>query len=174
VNAVSPIGGRAASALQTGLFGNAGPIVRYPYWHYCSHAGCASILGVVKRGSERRVRLPHETGPERRACTRYPLSLEVRYASTGRGPVEAGSGRTVDLSSSGLIFTSDRPLQVGRKLDVAVDWPVPLDGCVQLQLIMSGVVVRVDGTATALEIRRYEFKTRRVALKAEPPLDTVG
>jgi len=125
---------------------------------------------VMERASGRLVRLPKDLSPERRASTRFPLTLEVRYAVSGRrAPLETGSGRTIDLSSSGLSFNADRPLLTGQTLDLSIDWPALLNGGVQLQLIMSGVVVRTDGTATALQIQRHEFRTRRVGLKAAPP-----
>ena len=73
-----------------------------------------------------------------------------------------GSGRTIDVSSAGLSFTADRPLLPGQHLEVSIDWPVLLDGAVRLHLIMSGDVVRTDGTTAALQIRRHEFRTRRV------------
>ena len=126
--------------------------------------------------SERRLRVPKNPDTERRASTRYPMTLEVRYATPGRDArVEMmGSGRTIDVSSSGLRFTADRPLLTGQELDVSIDWPVLLDGGVQLQLVMSGVVVRTSGTATALQIQRHEFRTRRVGGKAAPPEESVG
>jgi hypothetical protein len=111
--------------------------------------------------SERPVRLPKVASPERRASTRFPLAIEVRYALTGcRERRKTGSGQTIDLSGSGLSFTADRPLLTGQQLEVAVAWPVLLDGGVQLQLTMSGEVVRTNGTLTALKIQRHEFKTR--------------
>ncbi len=111
--------------------------------------------------SERPVRLPTAASPERRTSTRFPLAIEVRYALMGcRVQRKTGSGQTIDLSSSGLSFTAGRPLLTGQKLKVAIDWPVLLDGGVQLQLVMSGVVVRTSGTTTALKIQRHEFKTR--------------
>ena len=128
----------------------------------------------MERTSERLVRLPKNASAERRASTRFPLALDVRYAAGRRAPVELGSGRTIDLSSSGLSFTADRPLLTGQKLDISLDWPILLDGGVKLQLIMLGVVVRSNGTATALEIRRHEFRTRRVGLKAAPPQESIG
>ncbi|MGO9965638.1 MAG: PilZ domain-containing protein [Bryobacteraceae bacterium] len=129
----------------------------------------------MERARERRARLPRDGSQERRASARFPLTLEVRYVVLGRrAPVEMGSGRTIDLSSSGLSFTADRPLQTGQKLDVYIDWPVLLDGGVQLQLIMSGVVVRTGGTATALQIERHEFRTRRGGLKGAPPQKSFG
>ena len=109
--------------------------------------------------SERPVRLPKVASPERRASTRFPLAIEVRYALMVAAG-QTGSGQTIDLSSSGLSFTADRPLLTGQKLKVAIDWPVLLDGGVQLQLVMSGVVVRTSGTTTAVKIQRHEFKTR--------------
>ncbi len=107
------------------------------------------------------MRLPEVASPGRRASTRFPLAIEVRYALMGRREQrKTGSGQTIDLSSSGLSFTADRPLLTGQKLEVAIDWPVLLGGSVPLQLVMSGVVVRTSGTTTALKAQRHEFKTR--------------
>jgi hypothetical protein len=87
----------------------------------------------------RRVRLPNGPSSDRRAGVRFPVSLEVRYSIAGRrGAVETGSGRTIDMSSSGLSFTADRALLVGQKLDVSIDWPARLDGDVQIQVVVSG------------------------------------
>jgi hypothetical protein len=123
----------------------------------------------MERASQQRVRLPRHESPERRASTRFPLTLQVRYVVLGRrAPAETGTGRTIDLSSSGLSFTAERPLPAGHKIDVSIDWPVLLGGGVQLQLIMSGKVVRSNGSATALQIERHEFRTRRARQKAAP------
>jgi len=114
--------------------------------------------------NERRVRLPKESGPDRRASTRFPLTLEVRYAvwDGTRAPRRAGSGRTVDVSSGGIRFSADTLLPIGVRLDVAMNWPVLLDAGVQLQLVASGVVIRALEGETVLQINRYEFRTRAV------------
>jgi len=115
----------------------------------------------MEHASERRVRLPNDPNPERRASTRFPLALEVRYTVSGRRALrETGSGRTIDLSSSGLRFATQGPLEPGIKLDVAIDWPVLLNGGVQLQLVAKGEVVWSSGTETALRIQRHELRTR--------------
>jgi len=124
---------------------------------------------------ERLVRLPKNAKAERRANIRFPLMLEIRYAVWERGgPVDRGSGRSIELSSTGLSFTADRPLRTGQTLEVYIEWPVRLDGGVKLQLIMAGVVVRTNGTAAALEAMRYEFRTRRVAPLAAAPQEAIG
>jgi hypothetical protein len=120
----------------------------------------------MERSSERRVRLLKDSSPERRASARFPLALDLRYSVSHDGaPVETGSGRTIDMSSSGLRFTPERPLLAGHRLDLAIDWPARLDGGVQLQLIMTGVVAWTRGTETALRIQHHEFKTRCVEVK---------
>jgi hypothetical protein len=72
-----------------------------------------------------------------------------------------------------MSFTADRPLPVGEKLDVSIDWPFQLDGD-QLQLVASGVVVRTSGAVTALRIERYELRTRRAGSLVVPRQELVG
>ena len=111
-----------------------------------------------------RVRLLQGLRPERRRSIRFPVNLEVRYSVLGHpGQAEKGSGRTIDMSTSGLSFTTDSPLSIGQRLDLYIDWPVLLDGGVQLQIVVSGVVVRTTGAVTAIRIQRHDFRTRRRA-----------
>jgi hypothetical protein len=103
------------------------------------------------------------------------VNLEVWYSVVGhRGPAENGSGRTIDMSSSGLSFTADTPLSIGQTLDMSIDWPVRLDRDVQIQLVASGVVVRATGAMTAVRIERHEFRTRRAGSRVVPRLESVG
>ena len=124
----------------------------------------------MDRPIERRVRLPKEPRRDRRASVRFPLSLDIRYAvSHRRAPIETGSGQVIDLSSSGLRFAAQSLLEPGLKLDVAINWPVLLDGRVQLQLIVTGRVVWSNGTETSMEIERHDFRTRSVGLHVASP-----
>ena len=115
---------------------------------------------------ERPVRLPNQRGVDRRSAVRYAITLSLRYVvQNPHGVAETGSGHTLDLSSSGLRFTTEKPLEPGAKVDLFIDWPAPLDGGVQLQLTTSGTVVRSDATSTALRIQRHGFKTKGRGLK---------
>jgi len=107
--------------------------------------------------------------PEFRPNIQFPLAMELRYTTYGRsGPKVSGSGRTMDVSSAELNFTADAELEPGLTLDISIDWPVPLDGGVQLQLTLSGEVVRTNGTFTTLRIQRHEFRTRSLGPKVVP------
>ena len=121
------------------------------------------------------MRIPKDASPERRAGTRFGLSLEISYTVVNRRAiVRTGSGRTIDLSSSGLSFTTGQPPLPGQKLEMSIDWPVLLDGAIRLQLVMSGIVVPTAKAATAVQIQKHEFRTRRAGLKAQPPEESVG
>ena len=123
----------------------------------------------MDRQNTQRVRLLKGLNPDRRGSVRFPVNLELRYSVVGRcGPAENGSGRTIDMSSSGLSFTADTPLSVGLRLDVSIDWPVLLDGGVQLQIVASGVVVRTSGGDTAIRIERHDFRTRHAGPSLVP------
>ena len=116
---------------------------------------------------DRVVRLPKELRVDRRASIRYPLTLDLRYSvSNRRAPLETVVGRLIDLSSSGLRFIGQGHLEPGQKLHVAIDWPVLLDGRVQLQLVATGVVAWSRGTEVAMRIQRHDFRTRSVGLNA--------
>jgi len=129
----------------------------------------------MARQNERRVRLPKEPKSDRRASVRFPIALDVRYTvSRHRALVKTGSGKLVDLSSSGLRFVARGPLEPGLKLDVAIDWPILLDGRVQLQLIVTGTVVWSSDTETAMRIDRHVFRTRGMGLSAALPQESEG
>jgi PilZ domain len=127
--------------------------------------------GISRQLSDSGVRLPKAAWPDRRASIRFPVTLDIRYSVSHR-PAETGSGQIIDLSSSGLRFAAQGPLEPGLKLDVAINWPVRLDGRVQLQLILTGTVVWSSETEIALRIQRHDFRTRRVGLKAASPQES--
>jgi PilZ domain len=114
------------------------------------------------RVRKRRTRQPF-ADVERRASTRYPVVLEIQYTTLGdTGPVRLGTGTIIDLSSSGLSFSTDTPLLIGQRIKAYIDWPVMLNGNVKLQLEILGVVVRTAGTKIAVQIERHDFRTRSV------------
>ena len=115
---------------------------------------------------ERQVRLPEPLGGDRRAHIRYPICMDLWYTvQDRRRPPASGNGHVVDLSSSGLRFTTDRPLEAGKKVELAISWPRSLDGDVQLQLVARGEIVWAKENEVAVHIQRHEFRTRGTGLK---------
>lgn len=100
---------------------------------------------------------------DRRSADRFPIEREVRYRplSTRKGVEEPGSGKTINMSSTGILFQTDRMLLPGHRLELAVSWPAQLNNTCPLKLVAKAKVVRtVSDTMAAVEILQYEFRTQ--------------
>ncbi len=99
---------------------------------------------------------------ERRSCNRFPIEREVRYKIFGgnNNLVQIGLGKSLNMSSSGVLFTTESILREGTQVELAVSWPALLDNVLPLKLVACGRLVRSEGTQAAMSIVRYEFKTR--------------
>ena len=101
-----------------------------------------------------------ERGSERRFDRRYPLESDMAFRIVRRRQVlEAGSGRTVNMSASGVLFKSTHALPVGGDVELSIAWPAQLDNKVRLQLCIIGRTVWSGNNSTAVQIQRYEFRT---------------
>ena len=99
---------------------------------------------------------------DRRSADRFPIEREVRYRVLTRKTSvegETGVGMTVNMSSNGVLFTTDRYLLPGRRLEVSISWPAQLNSKVALKLVARGRVVRSEEGRAAIEIHQYEFRT---------------
>ena len=98
---------------------------------------------------------------ERRASDRFPIERDIRYKVTNRkSEDETGTGRTVNMSSSGVLFATEASLIAGRRVELAISWPVRLHNTVALKLVVRGHVVRSECGRAAVEIQQYEFRTQ--------------
>jgi hypothetical protein len=99
--------------------------------------------------------------PERRAKSRFPMEREVSYktVASGQGIAETGMGRSLNISSGGIWFSTGNRLTNGVLVEVSMDWPVLLNGSCPMQLTMYGTVIRSNGQRVAVSIERYEFRT---------------
>jgi len=101
---------------------------------------------------------------ERRASDRFPIEREVRYKILNRKTGdEVGTGTTVNMSSNGVLFTTDGFLIPGRRVELAISWPAQLNSTVPLKLVARGRVVRSEDGVAAVEIQQYEFRTQGTA-----------
>jgi hypothetical protein len=62
-------------------------------------------------------------GQERRRRIRFPIGLGARYTVVGRQAIE-GTGRTVNISSYGVLITSAQEVPPGTSISVVMEWPI--------------------------------------------------
>jgi PilZ domain len=98
---------------------------------------------------------------DRRGSDRFPIEREVKYKilSKKHGE-EMGNGKTVNMSSNGVLFTTDQLLVPGRRLELNISWPAQLNAKVALKLVARGRIVRYEEGRAAMEIQQYEFRTQ--------------
>jgi PilZ domain len=99
-------------------------------------------------------------GGDRRFDRRYQLQLELRWKLIRRKKVQdTGAGRTIDLSSGGILFDAARPLPVGLNVELSISWPVLLHNVAPMQLVVSGRIIRTNGVHVAVQVTQHEFRT---------------
>ena len=98
---------------------------------------------------------------DRRRRRRYPLRLEVTFRIVTRGYIcQTGTGTTRDVSSVGIAFATETPLNPGSSIELSLAWPMHLPNGCPLQLLIFGKVTRAADGVTAVRVQRYEFRTR--------------
>jgi len=98
---------------------------------------------------------------DRRIVQRFPIEQDVSYKCVrGREVRTAGSGKTLEISSRELTFTTEQSLQTEQKVEVTVNWPALLDNTCPMKLVISGRVVRSGTGSVSVSINRHEFRTR--------------
>ena len=97
---------------------------------------------------------------ERRTKKRFVMEREIRYRVLEQGKIVAvGSGKTLNLSSSGVAFVTENDLPVGAYIELSIAWPALLENRCPLQLIGFGQVLRSSGGTVASTLAQYEFRT---------------
>ncbi len=97
---------------------------------------------------------------DRRSSDRFPIERDVRYRILSRrSPEDGGQGKTINMSSSGVLFTTDQFLIPGKRLELSVSWPAQLNERCALKLVARGKIVRTEHGMAAVEIQQYEFRT---------------
>jgi len=102
---------------------------------------------------------PLPVSMERRSRVRFPLELTVRFRTLGESYPVAGIGSAVNMSSGGVLVAYEQEIGVGTLMELNIEWPVPLDGRVPLQLVAVGTVVRCEIIRFAVALERYHFRT---------------
>jgi hypothetical protein len=113
--------------------------------------------------------LASQTRPDRRTKRRFQIDQEVRYKMLyGQRIAETGVGRTVNVSSGGLWFTTENTLTAGMPVELSMSWPVLLHDSCPMKLMIYGCVVRSSDKGAAVVIERYEFRTQGRSMQQQP------
>jgi len=98
---------------------------------------------------------------ERRVKRRFHIEQEVRYKMLyGQRIAETGVGKTVNISSGGVWFSTENMLTTGMPVELSMNWPVLLNDSCPMKLMIYGCVVRSNERGAAVAIERYEFRTQ--------------
>lgn len=124
--------------------------------------------GTLRKSIEAAINHAHveaeqKAAAERRNNARFPCRLAVSY-QTLEHPILSGQGtsETLNISSKGLLFTSNEHFQPGQLVQVSLDWPARLEKQIPLKLVAEGRIIRNANGQTAMTIDKYEFRTRRI------------
>ena len=97
---------------------------------------------------------------------RYPIKLDLQYKLISGGRVQhLGCGRTLNMSSGGILFEADdfrevtNILRDSGAIELVLDWPLVLREVCLLKLVVRGRIVRQDTERLALRIEQHEFRT---------------
>ncbi len=105
--------------------------------------------------------LLRNTERERRNKRRFQIEQEVRYKMLyGQRIAETGNGKTINISSGGVWFTTESMLTTGMPVELSMTWPVLLNDNCPMKLMIYGCVVRINERGAAVAIERYEFRTQ--------------
>jgi len=103
----------------------------------------------------------HNAEQERRGKRRFHIEQDVRYKMLyGQRIAETGTGKTVNISSGGVWFTTENMLTTGMPVELSMAWPVLLNDACPMKLMIYGCIVRSNERGAAVAIERYEFRTQ--------------
>jgi len=98
---------------------------------------------------------------EKRTKRRFQIEQEVRYKMLyGQRIAETGTGKTMNISSGGVWFSTENMLTAGMPVELSMSWPVLLNDSCPMKLMIYGCVIRSNERGAAVAIERYEFRTQ--------------
>ena len=107
-----------------------------------------------------------ETGQcDRRVNWRYPITLGLQYKLLNKRRLDhVGIGRTLNISSGGVLFETDQLLPPTGFIELAIQWPFLLHEVCSMKLVMRGRIVRCDANSKVIAVKaeHHEFHTAGV------------
>jgi hypothetical protein len=96
---------------------------------------------------------------KRSAAGRLAFLSSFLHVTPYQGPLEIErTGRTVNISSNGVLMTSAHEVSPGTLISGVIQWPIAI-GNVPLALHILGTVVRCDHGFVAVRIGTHDLRT---------------
>jgi hypothetical protein len=126
---------------------------RRAIWHSATQKRTAEP---VSSGTSEMKALPPSCAPDRRSRVRFPLDLAFSYRTLDR-QFRYGTGRTLNISSTGVLAESPDLVATGTTVELTVEWPAQLHGWIPIYLVMTGRVVRCEASLFAVAAHRLQL-----------------
>jgi hypothetical protein len=94
-----------------------------------------------------------------RRLERQNLALELKFSYRSGDVVYIGTGRTRNFSGEMLCFEVDQSTLRKGTMELRILWPVRLQNICQLELVVTGQLVRTETSAAVLRMESREFQT---------------
>ena len=96
---------------------------------------------------------------DRRFSKRYNLDTALRYRAAN-GPLNTPwkQGKALNMSAIGILIQVPESLEIGAKLEIAMDWTGLYHGREAMRLTLIGAVARTDSRGSALRILHHRFR----------------
>jgi hypothetical protein len=106
------------------------------------------------------MKLRFDRSMDRRSKLRFPFNRELRYKLLENDTiVAAGEGETIDMSSGGVSFRTNKTLTAGSLIELSISWPALLDDSCPMRLVVFGRVARRSDSVAACTVEKWEFRT---------------
>jgi hypothetical protein len=96
---------------------------------------------------------PLPSGRERRTAARVQIDCPTRYET----PQQFGFGHTIDMSATGIAFTTETLLARDTEVTLRMTWPVRLEGGVPVEFYAVGKLARAEQMKAALQMDSMRF-----------------
>lgn len=90
---------------------------------------------------------------------RYEIQRPVEFRVRSGAKMVQGSGRTVNISRNGILFTTDATLSVGEKIECVIAMgPGLIDTQETVNLKVQGVTLRNDDGNVAVAVKKHRLR----------------
>lgn len=92
--------------------------------------------------------------------TRFRIERPAEFRFTDVRNAPCFSGRTVNISSGGVLFKTDQSLGIGRKVEMLIRQCDSADGLFQVDLRLLGMVIRSGTGWAVMQVRKHRLLPR--------------